>query len=114
MTTVPNTCRIQWSTSRRITSVEGDAPRVLARDAAQLIGRPLAEVLGVPENRANAIDHKARHESDAVEFLPARPREEPTLLRLSLGTHEGDAFAWVLDMHALVGGAPPLQMARLA
>jgi signal transduction histidine kinase len=50
-----------------------------------------------------------------VEFVSARlSAEAATVLRLQLGAMEGEAFAWVMDMHALVAGAPPLQISRLA
>jgi signal transduction histidine kinase len=107
-------CRIRWSSARTVTSADGDCPRVLARDAGKLIGQSLATVLGVSEQRALAIDQKARREHGSVEFVSARPLDEATVLRLTLGTSRGDAFAWVLDMHALVEGAPPLQLSRLA
>jgi two-component system, NtrC family, sensor histidine kinase HydH len=110
----PEACRIRWSSARAVTFADGDCLRVLGREAGKLVGQPLSLVLGVPERRAVSVDHKARHDEGGVEFVSARPLNEATVLRLSVGTLNGDAFAWVMDMHALVAGAPPLQIARLA
>jgi two-component system sensor histidine kinase HydH len=110
----PEACHIRWSVARKVISAGGNCRGVLARDAATLVGQPLATALGVPERRALAIDQKARQPSGGVEFVSARPSSDTTVLRLQVGAVNGDAFAWVVDMHALVAGAPPLQISRLA
>ena len=110
----PEACQIRWSPARKVTSAQGDCRGVLAREADALVGQPLASALGVPERRAVAIDQRARQERGGVEFVSARPSAEATVLRLQIGALDGDAFAWVMDMHALVAGAPPLQISRLA
>lgn len=107
-------CHIRWSRSRKVVAADGNCRGVLARDARTLVGQPLSAALGVPEHSALAIDQKARHATGGVEFVAARPSNDATVLRLQLGTFEGEAFAWVVDMHALVAGAPPLQISRLA
>jgi signal transduction histidine kinase len=101
----PEACQIRWSPARKVTSAQGDCRGVLAREADALVGQPLASALGVPERRAVAIDQRARQERGGVEFVSARPSAEATVLRLQIGA---------LDVHALVAGAPPLQISRLA
>jgi two-component system, NtrC family, sensor histidine kinase HydH len=110
----PEACRIRWSSARTVAAADGDCLRVLARDAGKLVGQSLAAALGVSEQRAVAIDQRARQAQGSVEFVYARPADDSTVLRLSVGVSHGEAFAWVVDMHALVAGAPPLQISRLA
>ncbi|MGA9525694.1 MAG: histidine kinase dimerization/phospho-acceptor domain-containing protein [Myxococcaceae bacterium] len=107
-------CELAWSSDRRVTVLEGAVVRVLRKPPEELVGRPLHEVLGVPERRAVALDARARSPGGGVEFLSAELEGESTILRLNAGVIADEARAHVTDALMLVAGAPPLQIARLA
>ncbi len=106
---------LAWSPDLRVTRAQGDCPAVLHRSASELVGAPLHEALGIPAERANALDARAREDRRAVEFLSARlGGEEPAPLRLVLGLEAGEASASVQDLNTLLEGAPPVQISRLS
>ncbi len=107
-------CELAWSSDRHVTAIKGAVVRVLRKPAEALLGRPLHEVLGVAERRAQALDARARSAGGGVEFLSAELEGEATILRLNAGMVAGEACAHVMDALMLVAGAPPLQIARLA
>lgn len=111
--TLLQACQLTWSADGRITSAEGDCARVLAKDAQQLVGTSLAELLGVTAARVQALESKARG-GGGTEFLPVRVGSEHTVLRLSVGLVEGNPAAAIVDAYAFLNGAPPLQISRLA
>jgi signal transduction histidine kinase len=88
---------------------------VLHRPASELKDRPLHAVLGISPERARELDALARQKGPAVEFLSAQlGAAEPVPLRLVLGLDEGEAAAGVLDLRAVLQGAPPVQISRLS
>ncbi|MBZ4418935.1 sensor histidine kinase KdpD [Myxococcus sp. RHSTA-1-4] len=106
---------LAWSPNLRVTRVEGDAATILRRPAAELLERPLHTVLGVTPERARELDARAREDRRAVEFVSAQlGGEDPTPLRLALGMDAGAACAGVLDLNAVLEGAPPVQISRLS
>ncbi len=106
---------LAWSPSLRVTRVEGDATTLLRRPVAELLERQLHVVLGVPPERARALDALARQDRRAVEFVSAQlGGEDPIPLRLTLGQDGGEACAGVLDLNAVLEGAPPVQISRLS
>ena len=106
---------LAWSPSLRVTRVEGDASALLRRPVAELLERQLHVVLGVSPERARELDALAREDRRAVDFVSAQlGGEDPIPLRLSLGLDGGDACAGVLDLNAVLEGAPPVQISRLS
>lgn len=106
---------LAWSPSLRVTRVEGDATTLLRRPVAELLERQLHVVLGVSPERARELDALARENRRAVDFVSAQlGGEDPIPLRLSLGLDGGEACAGVLDLNAVLEGAPPVQISRLS
>jgi signal transduction histidine kinase len=107
--------QISWSPSLRVTRAEGDCETVLRRPTSELMERPLHVVLGTSPERARELDALARQNTRSVEFFQAEIGSgEPVPLRLTLGLDEGEASAAVVDLHALLEGAPPVQLSGLA
>ncbi|MGZ3461392.1 MAG: sensor histidine kinase, partial [Archangium sp.] len=107
--------QISWSPHLRVTRVEGDCESVLHRPASELKERPLHVVLGTTADKVRELDALARRGDRAVEFLYASlGAGDPVPLRLTLGLDEGEASAAVLDVRALLEGAPPVQLSGLA
>jgi two-component system sensor histidine kinase HydH len=105
-----------------------DVPLVLAWDERLLLveaqgalpprappspGTPLAEALDIDPERASALDARARA-AGGVEFLRLGSGPEGRWLRLSLGVQGRLARARVLDLDALLEGAPPVQISALS
>jgi two-component system sensor histidine kinase HydH len=107
-------CELAWDAQRRVSAADGACVRVLGKSSAALLGLPLHEALGIGERQAQDLDRKVRQDQRAVEFIPARPIEEPTVLRLALCLRDEGPLASVVDAHAFLAGAPPLQISRLA
>lgn len=106
---------LAWSPSLRVTRVEGDTANILRRPGTELLERPLHAVLGVTAERARELDARAREDRRAVEFISAQlGGEDPTPLRLTLGLDGGEASAGVMDLNAVLEGAPPVQISRLS
>jgi two-component system, NtrC family, sensor histidine kinase HydH len=107
--------QLAWSPALRVTRTEGDCPAVLRRPASELMDAPLHVALGISPERARELDARARADRRAVEFLSARlGGEEPAPLRLVLGMDGGEAAAAILDLDALLEGAPPVQISKLS
>jgi signal transduction histidine kinase len=107
--------QLAWSPSLRVTRAEGDCEAVLHRPPAELRDAPLHVVLGISPERARALDARARENRRAVEFISARfGEEEHSPLRLVLGMDEGEAAAAILDLDAVLEGAPPVQISKLS
>jgi two-component system, NtrC family, sensor histidine kinase HydH len=107
--------QLTWSADLRVTRAEGDCEGVLHHTAAELQEQPLHEVLGVSAEQAQALDRRAREGGHTVEFLYAQLGEgAPTPLRLVLGLEQGEAAAGVVDLRAMLEGAPPVQLSRLS
>lgn len=108
-------CQLTWSAPRTVSAAEGWCERVLGRPANELLGRPLHEVLAIPEERAALLDARARQDGAFVEFFSARmPGQEPTVFRFACRAEGDQVTASVVDAHAFMTGAPPLQIARLS
>jgi signal transduction histidine kinase len=107
--------QLTWSPSLRVIRAEGACEAVLRRPAADLTDRPLHVVLGVSAERIRELDARAREERQAVEFLSAQlGAGESVQLRVALGMEQGEACAGVLDLRAVLEGAPPVQISRLS
>lgn len=107
--------QLAWSPTLRVTRVEGDSPALLRRPASELVDAPLNVALGIPPERARELDARAREDRRAVEFISARlGGEEHSPLRLVLGMDGADATAAILDLDALLEGAPPVQISKLS
>ncbi|WIG98613.1 HAMP domain-containing histidine kinase [Myxococcus sp. SDU36] len=106
---------LAWTPSLRVTRAEGDLSSILRRPVGALLEQPLHEVLGVSPRRARELDARAREDRRAVEFVSAQlGGEDASPLRLSLGLDGGEASATVLDLNAVLDGAPPVQISRLS
>lgn len=107
--------QLVWSPGLRVTRTEGDCAAVFHRPAEELVGRPLHSVLGVTPERARELDARAKEDRRAVEFLSAQlGAGERTPLRLVLGLEGGEASAGVMNLDAVLEGAPPVQISRLS
>jgi signal transduction histidine kinase len=108
---------LTWTEDRRLTEAGGACHAVLGRPAEALAGLTLAEALGVPSARAAQLDARARGaEGRAVEFLAVeRPGAEAHVtLRLALSREGERVRAQVVDLSALLEGAPPVQISALS
>ncbi|MBI3182467.1 MAG: HAMP domain-containing histidine kinase [Myxococcales bacterium] len=103
-----------WSEDQRLVAAEGACERVLKSAPEQLLGKSLHEALVVDPKRAQELDAAARANRGAVEFVRCRVGEASAWMRLSLGLSSGLATAVVVDLEALLAGAPPLQISRLS
>ncbi|MBE4748601.1 sensor histidine kinase [Corallococcus sp. ZKHCc1 1396] len=108
--------QLAWSPNLRLTRAEGDCDTVLRRAASTLVGSPLHTVLGITQERARELDARAREDRRAVEFVSTSfgGGPPPTYLRLVLGRDGDEASAGVLDLGAVLEGAPPVQISRLS
>ncbi|MCY1045969.1 sensor histidine kinase [Corallococcus sp. bb12-1] len=107
--------QLAWSPQLRVTRAEGDCATVLRRPASTLVGSSLHTVLGVTQERARELDARAREDRRAVEFVSTSPGGPPaTYLRLVLGMDGEEASCGVLDLGAVLEGAPPVQISRLS
>ncbi|WP_187323533.1 sensor histidine kinase [Stigmatella aurantiaca] len=107
--------QLAWSPGLRVTVVDGDSSTVLRRPAAELVDTPLHVALGISPERARDLNALAQENRHAVEFLSAQfGSGEPTSLRLVLGLSEGAPAAAILDLNALLIGAPPVQISGLS
>lgn len=107
--------QLTWSADLRVTRAEGDCEGVLHQPASVLRGQPLPTALGVSAEQALALDRQAREAGPSVEFLYAQlGGGPPTPLRLVLGLEQGEAAAGVVNLRALLEGAPPVQLSRIS
>ncbi|RKH13464.1 sensor histidine kinase [Corallococcus sp. CA053C] len=108
--------QLAWSPNLRVTRAEGDCATVLRRAPPALVGTPLHTALGVTQERARELDARAREDRRGVEFVVVAPGggTPPTHLRLVLGMDGEEASAGVLDLGAVLEGAPPVQISRLS
>jgi signal transduction histidine kinase len=107
--------QLAWSPALRVTRAEGDCDAVLHRPTAELRDSPLHVVLGISPERAQVLDARAREDRRAVEFVSARfGSDDYTPLRLVLGLDGGEAAAAILDLNAVLEGAPPVQISKLS
>lgn len=105
--------QLAWAPDRRLTRIEGAAAQVLRAEPGALAGRLLEEALGIPAALAERLDAKARAQG-GVEFVDASLAGAPCWLWMNLGLEGGEAAAGVLDLRALLVGAPPLQISALS
>ncbi|PTL78830.1 two-component sensor histidine kinase [Vitiosangium sp. GDMCC 1.1324] len=107
--------QLSWSPQLRVTRAEGDCESVLHRPASEVMDRPLHVVLGTTADKARELDALARQDSRTAEFFyAALGSGDAVPLRLTLGLDEGEPSAAVVDLRALLAGAPPLQLSGLA
>ena len=105
---------LAWGPDLRVTTLEGAAERVLGRPAEELAGRPLPEVLGVPPAAALELHGRATPQG-CVEHVTVARGERSVCLRLRVVSLEDDRrAASALSLNALLDGAPPLQISKLA
>lgn len=104
--------QIAWRPDQQVSAAEGACLSVLGRPADELVGLPLHEVLGISLKRAAELDKKARN-GGATEFLVSTLRD-PARLRVVLDSQGGTARAGILDLDAILHGAPPVQISRLS
>src|SRR6185295_1743627 len=96
-------------------SVDAAAEKVHGRPASDCVGSPLAEVLGVAAAAARELHDRARAGQATVEHLTTARGERSVCLRLNvLAGDGGRRAASVLNLSALLDGAPPLQISKLA
>lgn len=105
--------QLTWASDRRILRVDGDSAAILRARPEEIVGRALEEVLGISARAAQALDARARS-TGGVEFIDATHASGRQWLRVTLGTVDGEAAAGIQDLHALLIGAPPLQISALS
>ena len=108
--------QLAWSPQLRVTRAEGDCATVLRRASPTRVGTPLHTALGITQERARELDSRAREDRRGVEFVVVAPGggAPATHLRLVLGMDGEEAAAGVLDLGAVLEGAPPVQISRLS
>lgn len=105
---------LEWGPDLLVTSLAGAAEEVLGRPAGELVGRPLPEALGVSDAAAREL-HEHAAPGGAVEHLTSAQGGRTACLRAkALLLEDGQRAASVVNLTALVDGAPPLQISRLA
>jgi len=106
---------LTWGPDLLVASVEGAVELVLGRPASGCVGNPLAEVLGMAPAAARELHERARIGQTTVEHVTCARGERPVCLRLNvLAGEDGRRSASALNLTALLDGAPPLQISRLA
>jgi two-component system, NtrC family, sensor histidine kinase HydH len=101
--------QLAWDEALALVGVEGAFPD----GSRPRTGMPLAEALRVDARAARALDQRAR-DGGGVEFVRSGAAGERRWLRLSLDAAGTVARARVLDLDALLDGAPPLQISALS
>jgi len=105
---------LAWGPGLLVSSLEGGAEGVFGRPASELVGRPLAEVLGVSHDAARAL-HLRAAPAGVVEHLTSKRGGYPVCLRATTFLMEGDLrSASVLNLTALLDGVPPFHLSWLA
>jgi len=106
--------QLRWDTTQTVVAVEGACEHVLAQPAASLKGRPLREVLGLTQERAEELDSAARPDVPTVEFVQGALSKKPRVFRLVLQRTDGGVDACVCDLEDMLEKAPPIQISRLS
>jgi len=105
---------LSWGPDLLVASLAGAAERVLGRPADELVGRPLSETLGVSAGTARDL-HEHATPGGAVEHLASARDGHTVCLRVTALLLEGEGrAASVVNLTALLDGAPPLQISKLA
>jgi two-component system, NtrC family, sensor histidine kinase HydH len=106
---------LAWGPDLLVSALEGAAERVLGRPADQLTGRQLPAVLGISPSAAQELHARALQARDTVEHVTSSQSERSACLRLRImATGGGHASASAMNLTALLDGAPPLQISKLA
>ena len=104
---------LAWSPTRILTQLEGNADGLLKRPAASVCGLPLHEALGISEESALQLDARARA-GDTLAFAATDRKDARTHWRLQLALVGDTVYATVVDLTALLKGAPPVQISPLS
>jgi signal transduction histidine kinase len=104
---------VSWSPAQRVLSAGGACLRVLGDRGAALTGKPLHEALGVSPAQADDLDARARRGGEAL-FFKVKRGDQTRWLRAAPAMRGPDAAATVVDLDAMLAGAPPLQISRLS
>jgi two-component system, NtrC family, sensor histidine kinase HydH len=106
---------LSWGPDLLVASVEGAAELVFGRPASECAGSPMAEVLGLAAAAARDLHDRARPGQPLVEHVTCMRGERSICLRLNVLAGEGGRrSASALNLSALLEGAPPLQISKLA
>jgi len=104
---------LTWGPGLLVSSLEGGAEGVFGRPASELVGRPLAEVLGVSDAAARAL-HLGAAPAGVVKHLTSKRGGYPVCLRATTFLLESDLrSASVLNLTALLDGVPPFHLSWL-
>ncbi len=106
--------QLWWSDALQVQSVEGPSQQVLRSDADSLRGQPLHQALGITATEAQELDGRSRSRSFESIFLHAQLAGQKVWLRLTPGMSGKQPSAAVLDIEAMLHGAPPLQISKLS
>jgi signal transduction histidine kinase len=104
------TAELAWTRDGRITHAAGACERVFGRPSTELEGTLVSQVLGISEKRAEELARRAHGQAGAVEFLTSQDRT----LRIVLAERGEETSAGVLDLDAVLAGAPPIQISGLS
>jgi two-component system sensor histidine kinase HydH len=108
--------QIAWGPELTILSAEGAVEAVLGCSAGEVVGLPLAELFQLSAAQARQLDARALAGAGepAVEFVTVMRGDQPICFRLSLTASGDRRRAAALNLSALLEGAPPIQISRLA
>ena len=108
------TCSAQlwWSPDRRVTRAEGACVELLNAPPDQLVGRALEEALRAAPSDVDRLVETAR--AAGVVFLRSGADSSARWLRAAVATEAGEATAGLVDVQAVLLGAPPLQISSLS
>ncbi|MCI0571365.1 MAG: HAMP domain-containing histidine kinase [Myxococcaceae bacterium] len=114
--TIELVATIAWSEEGRVTRADGACVPVLGRSALELPGLSLSEALGLPAARAVALESRMRAAGRGVEFIQVdrKDRAMRSTLRLEYSRTPEGLEAAVVDLSALLEGAPPVQISALS
>lgn len=105
--------QLTWAPDLRINRILGQPEAIFQDPPAALQGRPLEEALGITRQLAEQLDAQARGPGGVV-FVDASVGSGPRWLWMNLGQDDGEAAAGILDLRAVLVGAPPLQISALS
>src|SRR4051812_15528353 len=105
---------IGWNRDGTVIRVSSGSDGVLKRPSAQLIGRPLDEVLGITKKEADLLTSRALAGDPSPVFLRGKTGATTPWYRIVPGQQDGELVAGLVDLEQLLEGAPPVQISRIS
>lgn len=118
------TAVLTWNAQGRIQRAEGEAEALFGLTPEALVGRPLQALFELTDDRTFAFLELSKAVLGAGQTTPApvefatrkgaTSRASSRTYRLTFFARDGEAGALVLDLDAVLVGAPPLQISGLS